>query len=110
MLYSVIDFISVNAGATLSKGFNRGLGTLTAGACALAVAELSKNLGNLEEVILIMSILLVGEQSFCEQLIFFFLSCLRGPMSISNMQFPLMIYIGSLFHNLNKAASKDEAI
>jgi len=37
------------------------LGTLTAGAFALAVAELSKNLGALEEVILIMSILLVGE-------------------------------------------------
>jgi hypothetical protein len=37
------------------------LGTLTAGALALAVAELSKNLGKLEEVILITSIIVVGE-------------------------------------------------
>ncbi|KAL5651370.1 hypothetical protein ACJX0J_036828, partial [Zea mays] len=46
--------------ATLSKGFNRGLGTLTAGAFALVVAELSKHLGKLEEVILITSILIVA--------------------------------------------------
>ncbi|GJN29050.1 hypothetical protein PR202_gb17241 [Eleusine coracana subsp. coracana] len=57
--------LSVNAGATLSKGFNRGLGTLTAGAFALAVAELSKHLGELEEVILIMSTLIVA---FCATL------------------------------------------
>ncbi|KAL6838623.1 hypothetical protein ACP4OV_031580 [Aristida adscensionis] len=51
--------------ATLSKGFNRGLGTLTAGALALAVAELSKHLGKLEEVILIMSTFIVA---FCTTL------------------------------------------
>jgi hypothetical protein len=31
-------------------------------------------------------------------------------MRISNMKFPLMICIGSLFHNFDKAASDDEAI
>lgn len=74
--------VSVDAGATLSKGFNRGLGTLTAGAFALAVAELSKHLGKLEEVILITSILIVGEHLHSESNQFFFL---MGPMNISKV-------------------------
>jgi uncharacterized membrane protein YccC len=71
--YSVIDSNQCcDAGATLSKGFNRGLGTLTAGAFALVVAELSKHLGKLEEVILITSILIVGKHLHSESNRFFF--------------------------------------
>jgi uncharacterized membrane protein YccC len=55
------DFYFCDTGATLSKGLNRGLGTLTAGGLALAVAESARHIGNLDTVFLIICTFVVGE-------------------------------------------------
>ena len=45
----------------MSKGLNRGLGTLIAGGLALAVAELAAPIGKYDAVILIVSTFVVGK-------------------------------------------------
>lgn len=50
----------LNAGATLIKGFNRGLGTLVAGILAFFFAMISQLAGKWNEVVIIIGVFIVG--------------------------------------------------
>ena len=54
----------------MSKGLNRGLGTLVAGGLALAVAELAAQIGKYDAVILIVSTFVVGKHGKLLKLFF----------------------------------------
>lgn len=93
----------------MSKGLNRGLGTLIAGGLALAVAELAAQMGRYGMVTLIISTFIVGKLEIAKFIQYLYYDIIRTYL-IQNNVLAFIFLIARILCHLNKAAPEDETI